>query len=49
MHCITINYLLEAIIMGYKRFKKHERYFADKSAEIVYFEYTQGTSSTQLR
>ena len=34
---------------GTERFAKYEKYFADKSVEIVYFEYTQGTSSTQLR
>ncbi len=34
---------------GTERFKKYEEYFADKDVEIVYFPYTQGTSSTQLR
>ena len=34
---------------GTERFERYEKYFADKSVEIVYFEYTQGTSSTQLR
>lgn len=32
-----------------ERFKRYEAYFADKNVEIVYFPYTQGTSSTQLR
>lgn len=34
---------------GTERFKRYEEYFADKGVEIVYFPYTQGTSSTQLR
>lgn len=34
---------------GSERFKKYEKYFADKNVEIVYFPYTKGTSSTQLR
>ncbi len=34
---------------GTERFEKYEKYFADKNVEIVYFPYTQGTSSTQLR
>ena len=34
---------------GSDRFKKYEEFFADKDVEIVYFPYTQGTSSTQLR
>lgn len=34
---------------GTERFRKYEEYFADKGVEIVYFPYTQGTSSTQLR
>ena len=34
---------------GSERFRKYEEYFADKGVEIVYFPYTQGTSSTQLR
>lgn len=34
---------------GTERFKKYEEYFADKGVEIVYFDYTQGTSSTQIR
>lgn len=32
-----------------ERFKKYEKYFEDKNVEIVYFPYTQGTSSTQIR
>ena len=34
---------------GTERFQRYEAYFADKDVEIVYFPYTQGTSSTQIR
>lgn len=34
---------------GTERFKRYEEYFADKGVEIMYFPYTKGTSSTQLR
>lgn len=34
---------------GTERFNRYEDYFKDKGVEIVYFPYTQGTSSTQLR
>lgn len=34
---------------GSERFNRYEEYFKDKGVEIVYFPYTQGTSSTQLR
>lgn len=34
---------------GSERFKRYERYFANKNVEIIYFPYTKGTSSTQLR
>lgn len=34
---------------GTERFNKYEKYFKDKGVEIVYFPYTKGTSSTQLR
>jgi glycerol-3-phosphate cytidylyltransferase len=34
---------------GSERFNRYEAYFQDKAVEIVYFPYTQGTSSTQLR
>ena len=34
---------------GSERFNRYETYFSDKGVEIVYFPYTQGTSSTQLR
>ena len=34
---------------GTERFKHYEEYFKDKGVEIVYFPYTQGTSSTQIR
>lgn len=34
---------------GTERFNRYETYFEDKGVEIVYFPYTQGTSSTQIR
>lgn len=34
---------------GTERFRKYEEYFASKGVEIIYFDYTQGTSSTQIR
>ncbi len=34
---------------GSERFAKYEQFFADKCVEIVYFPYTKGTSSTQIR
>ncbi len=34
---------------GTERFARYEAYFADKNVEIVYFPYTQSTSSTQIR
>lgn len=34
---------------GTERFNRYEEYFADKGVEIIYFPYTEGTSSTQLR
>ncbi len=34
---------------GSERFNRYEEYFKDKGVEIVYFPYTKGTSSTQLR
>lgn len=34
---------------GTPRFQRYEELFADKDVSIVYFPYTQGTSSTQLR
>lgn len=34
---------------GTERFKKYEKFFADKGVEIVYFPYTKSTSSTQIR
>lgn len=34
---------------GTERFQRYEEYFKDKGVEIVYFPYTQGTSSTQIR
>lgn len=35
--------------IGTERFKRYEEYFKDKNVQIVYFPYTQGVSSTQLR
>jgi len=34
---------------GTERFNRYEEYFRDKGVEIIYFPYTQGTSSTQIR
>lgn len=34
---------------GTERFNRYEKYFKDKGVEIVYFSYTQGTNSTQIR
>lgn len=34
---------------GTERFNRYEEYFKDKNVEIIYFPYTQGTSSTQIR
>ena len=34
---------------GSERFKRYEEFFKDKGVEIVYFPYTKGTCSTQLR
>lgn len=34
---------------GTERFNRYEEYFADKGVKIIYFPYTDGTSSTQLR
>lgn len=34
---------------GSERFNRYEDYFKDKGVEIVYFSYTQSTSSTQIR
>jgi glycerol-3-phosphate cytidylyltransferase-like family protein len=34
---------------GSERFKNYEQFFADKNVEIIYFPYTKGTSSTQIR
>jgi len=34
---------------GTQRFEKYENYFNDKNVEIVFFPYTQSTSSTQIR
>lgn len=34
---------------GTERFKRYEEHFKDKGVEIVYFPYTQSTSSTQIR
>ena len=34
---------------GTERFNRYEQIFADKGVRIIYFPYTQGTSSSQLR
>ena len=34
---------------GTERFARYEEFFNDKNVEIVYFPYTQGTNSTQIR
>ena len=34
---------------GTERFNRYEEYFKDKGVEIIYFPYTQSTSSTQIR
>lgn len=34
---------------GTERFEKYEEFFSDKPTEIIYFDYTQGVSSSQLR
>lgn len=34
---------------GSERFNRYEEFFRDKGVKIVYFPYTQGTSSTKLR
>lgn len=34
---------------GTERFNRYEEYFADKGVRIIYFPYTKGTSSTQIR
>jgi glycerol-3-phosphate cytidylyltransferase len=34
---------------GTERFNRYEEYFADKGVKIIYFPYTQSTSSTQIR
>ena len=34
---------------GSERFRRYEAFFADKPVEIIYFPYTTGTSSTQIR
>lgn len=34
---------------GSERFNRYEEYFSDKDVKIIYFPYTQGTSSTKLR
>lgn len=34
---------------GSERFNRYESFFSDKGVEIIYFPYTQTTSSTQLR
>jgi glycerol-3-phosphate cytidylyltransferase len=47
---IHYNYLfVGSDYKGSERFNRYEEYFKDKGVQIVYFPYTQGTSSTKLR
>lgn len=47
---IPYNYLfVGSDYKGTDRFLRYEKYFKDKDVEIIYFPYTEGTSSTQLR
>jgi len=47
---IQYNYLfVGSDYKGSERFNRYEEYFADKDVEIIYFPYTQGTSSSKLR
>lgn len=47
---IKYNYLfVGSDYKGTERFNRYEEFFADKDVEIIYFPYTAGTSSTQLR
>jgi len=49
-HEVMYNYLfVGSDYKGTERFNRYEEYFKDKEVEIVYFQYTIGTSSTQLR
>ena len=36
-------------LQKFLRHSKYEEYFSDKDVEIIYFPYTQGTSSTEIR
>lgn len=47
---VKYNYLfVGSDYKGSERFNRYEQLFEDKDVEIVYFPYTKGTSSTQLR
>ncbi len=47
---IKYNYLfVGSDYKGTERFNRYEKFFEDKDTEIIYFPYTSGTSSTQLR
>lgn len=47
---VKYNYLfVSSDYKGTERFKRYEEYFKDKDVEIIYFPYTTGTSSTELR
>lgn len=47
---IHYNYLfVGSDYKGSERFKRYEEYFKDKDVQIIYFPYTQGTSSSKLR
>jgi glycerol-3-phosphate cytidylyltransferase len=47
---VKYNYLfVGSDYKGTARFNRYEEYFKEKDVEIIYFPYTDGTSSTQLR
>lgn len=49
-HTVNYDYLFVGDdYKGSERFNKYEEYFKDKGVEIIYFPYTQETSSTELR
>lgn len=47
---VKYNYLfVGSDYKGSERFNRYEEYFKNKGVQIIYFPYTQGTTSTQLR
>lgn len=49
-HDVNYDYLfVGSDYKGTDRFNRYEEYFKDMDVEIIYFPYTQGTSSTKLR